>query len=420
MPEFSPLTLGERVAAVKHRVGFERAQRAWIARRQREIAAALALAPYSGVGIDELGATSGASSASSRPVHVVVVPQEGYAFDSFRAGTRNFYYEAWRNLAEEIGEGAVSVFNVDPGEVPSAWHVRLLDYVRDVGATHVITHIESDPGSSSSAWTWDTAWGLLSSRWDGVLLGVMFDSAFEWIAAQSRLLARMSDRFMVVDICMPMDGSMVRGRPETGPVNMPVSRESLALVDARLVDASPTHDVSFIGVMYPYRMELVSRLRAAGVSVAVNPHRLDAAEDDASSRVAQPSWLDYMAGLASSRMTLNFSQSSAGRFEQLKTRVIEATLAGTLLVTDDLDRTRLFWTPGSEFASFRTVDDLPAVVTGLLAEPDRVAAMAAAGQARARSIAHRNFWGGIEEGLARRGLPGVGVRPFLRPRPRRA
>ncbi len=393
MPVFRPLTLGERVDALKHRIGFERAQRSFLR--------------------DRLDALVGDSAIASvvtpdRPPHAVIVPQEGYAFDSFTAGTRNFYYEAWRNLAEDIGEDFVSVFNVDPGEVPAEWHQRLLDYVLSVGATHVITHIESDPGSQTTSWTWDQAWALLSRHWDGVLLGVMFDSAFEWLSAQSRLLGRMSPRFMLVDICMPMDGSMVRGRPEVGPVNMPVSRESLALVDARLASVEPTHDVSFIGVMYPYRMEIVERLRAEGISVAVNPHRPDQAADDAGSRVNQPSWLDYMAGLGSSRMTLNFSQSSAGRFEQLKTRVIEATLAGTLLLTDDIDRTGRFWKLGEEYEYFRTVEDLPGVVSRLLAEPQRVSDMAAAGSARARLLAHTHFWGGIEAGLSRRALRKIG------------
>lgn len=402
MPEFPALTLGERIDEVKHRIGFERAQRRWIASRMREVARDLEKPPYGGARPEMPAA------ASVRSPHVVVVPQEGAAFESFRPGTRNFYFEAWRNLAEELGDASVSVFNVNPGEVPAEWHVRLLDYLNDVGATHVITHIESDPGSEGASWTWDTAWGLLSSRWDGVLLGVMFDSAFEWIAAKSRLLARMSPRFMVVDICMPMDGSMVWRRPEVGPVNMPVSRESLALVDARLSGVVPTHDLSFMGVMYPYRMDLVAQLRALGISVAVNPHRPDAADDDVGSRESQPSWLDYMAGLRSSRMTLNFSQSSAGRFEQLKTRVIEATLAGTLLLTDDLDRTRRFWVPEQEFGHFRTVADIPGVVETYLADLTLLSDVAAAGEARARSLAHTNFWAGIDAGLARRGLPSVG------------
>lgn len=419
MPEYAPLRLSERMHAVKHRLGYERALRKWIRQRRREIPLELASPLYSSVadapklhssvtgalsarhGVGEIGRDLG------RPAHVVVVPQEGYAFDSFRAGTRNFYYEAWRNLAENLGESSVSIFNVDPGEDAATWHVRLLHYVKDVGATHIITHIEADPGSQGATWTWDTAWGLLLDKWDGVLLGVMFDSSYEWIAAKSRLLARMSSRFMVVDICIPMDGSMARGRHEVGPVNMPVSRESLALVDARLADVAIEYDVSFIGVMYPYRMELVSALRAQGVSVVVNPHRTDVAEDDVTSRRDQPSWLDYMAGLRSSKMTLNFSQSSAGPFEQLKTRVIEATLAGTLLLTDDVDRTSRFWVPEEEFGYFGSVDTVGSVVESYLADPERLARVSAAGELRARQLAHTHFWDGIEAGLTVRGLPGI-------------
>ena len=392
MPEFPPLTPRGRIDGLKHRLGFKRAQRSWIRTR-----------------LSELTSTPTSSFPTlPRVPHVVVVPQEGRSFESFRPGTRNFYFEAWRSLAEVIGEDRVTVFDVEPGEASEIWHQRLLETVRHVGATHVLTHIEADPGSLGATWTWDSAWALLSRNWDGVLLGVMFDSAFEWIAAKSRLLATISPRYMVVDICMPMDGSMKRGRPEVGPVNMPVSRESLSLVVGRLADESPVFDVSFIGVMYPYRMELVERLRANGVSVAVNPHRPDAAADDAGSRMNQPGWLDYMAGLASSRMTLNFSQSSAGRFEQLKTRVIEATLAGTLLLTDDLDRTRRFWVPEEEYVYFRDVGALPRIVSDLLSDPERVRRVAAAGQKKARSIAHTNFWGGIDAGLQRRGLPLTG------------
>lgn len=101
-------------------------------------------------------------------------------------------------------------------------------------------------------------------------------------------------------------------------------------------------------------------------------------------------------------------QSSAGRFEKLKTRVIEATLAGTLLLTDDRDRTRLFWALGEEFVEFRTVDDVPGVVSDLLCGPSRLTRMAEASQVRARSLAHTNFSGGYETGLSRRGLSAIG------------
>ena len=372
----------------------------WNRKRDREMQAEMAAAGYASAVSDLPPFT-----VVGRPSHLVVVPQEGPGWDSYRAGTRNFYYEAAQSARELAGVEKVTVFEVAPGESPASWHPRLIALVLDIGATHIITHIESDPGSAGASWTWDTLWSQLSPRWDGVLLGVMFDSAYTWIVNKSRRLARMSPNFMVVDICMPMNGSMKRGRPEVGPVNMPLSLESMQLVDERLAGIEPTHDVSFIGVLYPYRAEMLESLVQSGLSVAVNPHRADRGGLGNDGRADQPGWLDYMAALRGSRMTINFSRSSAGPFEQLKTRVIEATLAGTLLLTDDRDRTRLFFTPGEEYGYFDTPASLPDVVHGFLADSERLATVTAAGQRRARSLAHTNFWGGIEDGLRARGLP---------------
>jgi hypothetical protein len=370
----------------------------WRRRRRRVIARELKASPYR-----RLAPPPRARHDRDTPL-VVIVPQEGEDFESFRPGTRNFYYEAAQSLREKAGEARVSVFSVHPGEPPPSWHGRLLEHLWDVGATHLLTHIEHDPGSAGTSFTWDTFWSLAAPRWDGDFLGVMFDSAYPWIKAGSRHLARIDSRYLIVDICMPMDGAILRGRPEIGPINMPVSRESIALVDERLAGVVPQWDVSFIGVLYPHRIELIERLRALGVDVAVNPHRADQTVDVETSRSTQPSWLDYMAGLRSSRMTINFSRSSAGPYEQLKTRVLEATLAGTLLLTDDLDRTRHFFAEGAEFVPFRDAEALPGVIAGLMEDPERVARIAQAGEARARALAPVGFWEGIDAGLRRRGL----------------
>jgi len=265
-------------------------------------------------------------------------------------------------------------------------------------------HVESDPGQSGASWTWDVLWSELSEVWDGVFLGVMFDSSYKWLTAQTKLLARISPNFLLVDICMPMDGSLVRGRPEVGPINMPISRQTINLLDDRLESVEKHWDVSFVGAMYPYRVDLIAKLRSMGIDVAVNPHRADLAEDFATSRSDQPSWLDYMAGLASSRITLNFSQSSAGRYVQLKTRVLEAGLAGALLLTDDLDRTSRFFVQDEEYGYFQDVEALPSVIAEYLSAPERLESIAAAGARRARQLAPTAFWYGIDVGLKNRQL----------------
>jgi hypothetical protein len=219
----------------------------------------------------------------------------------------------------------------------------------------------------------------------------------------------MSANFMAVDICMPMDGVLLPGRKEVGPVNMPVSQESLTLLREHLAGLTPLHDVSFIGALYPYRVEMINQLRKLGIDITVNPHRPDTTTDFVSSRTNQPTWLDYMSGLAQSRMTINFSRSSAGDFEQLKTRVIEAALAGTLLLTDDADRTRLFFTNNSEYGYIENIDDLPRVLRSWLADPERLNQARVEARRKAFGIASNNFWDSIELGLVRRSLPGLGI-----------
>jgi hypothetical protein len=344
--------------------------------------------------------------AGSRPAHLVIVPMQGPSFDTWKPAGGNFFYEIAQSAREYAGADRISIFEVMPEESPAEWHERLIRFLIATGATHVMGQTECDPTTSADQ-TWDVLWEQLAPRWDGVFLGVMFDSAFRMITLSARRIASVSDRFLVVDICMPMDGSMKRGRPEVGPVNMPISNESLAVLDAEIGTVEQIHDVSFIGALYPYRVEMIEALRAHGVDVAVNPHRTDVTRDFAESRTNQPTYVDYMRGLAQSKMTINFSVSSSLNGQQLKTRILEGSSMGCLVLTDDVDRSDRFWVPGDEVGYFRDPSEVPALVESYLADPDRLARVQAAGKARARAINVTSFWGGIDAGLAARGLPRI-------------
>lgn len=333
---------------------------------------------------------------------ILVVPMDGPNRDTWMPAGGNFFYEIQQAAKEFAPRAEVSVFATKEGEPPASWHARLASAVLDGGVTHLIAQVETDP-ERAGTWTWDVLWADLSKVWDGVLLGVMFDSAFRLVTLQSRELARISDRFVLVDICMPMDGVLVKGRPEVGPVNMPISNETLAVIDERIKDLPKLYDVSFIGALYPYRVQLLDEIRAHGANVAVNPHRADVTTDFASSRAQQPTYLDYMTGIAQSRMTINFSESSAGLVQQLKTRILEASCVGALVLTDDVDRTSRFWA-AEDYGYFQTPEDLPGLVDTLLADSDALDAAALRGKKRAREINVSSFWGGIDEGLQKRGL----------------
>jgi hypothetical protein len=346
------------------------------------------------------------SVAAARPSHVVIVPMQGPSFETWKPAGGNFFYEIAQSAREYAGADKVSIFEVLAEESPADWHERLIRYLVSSQATHLMGQTECDPTTSGDQ-TWDVLWEQLAPRWDGVFLGVMFDSAFRMITLSARRIASISDRFVVVDICMPMDDTMKRGRPEVGPVNMPISNESLAALDEAIGDVEQIYDVSFIGALYPYRVEMIETLRAHGVDVAVNPHRADETRDFRESRTNQPTYVDYMRGLAQSKMTINFSVSSSLNGQQLKTRILEGSSMGCLVLTDDVDRSDRYWVPGDEVGYFTDPSDVPALVESYLADPERLARVQAAGKARARSINVTSFWGGIDAGLAARGLPQI-------------
>lgn len=189
-------------------------------------------------------------------------------------------------------------------------------------------------------------------------------------------------------------------------MTMPLSQASVAAIDAYVAGQPKEYDVSFIGALYDYRVELLDRIRATGLSVAVNPHRTDTATDYVQSRTNQPTYLDYMAGLARSETTINFSLANGGPHEQYKIRVHEAALVGCICLTDDTDRSRHFYSP-NEYQFFPSIEALPGVIERRLADREALAADQGAAAARAHLLSRTDFWGRIDDGLRRRGLPVV-------------
>lgn len=394
-------TLRGKVGRLVQKVVPNLDERQWNSERDREAATLVRGRDYR----DRLGANQ--SPVLPKVPHVVIVPMDGPTFATWQAAGGNFFFEIAQSAREYLGDSVVDVFSPLPEEEVTDWHVRLIRHLINAEATHLMAMVETDPNGAGT-WNWDILWNQLSQRWQGVFLGVVFDSAYRWVTIPVRRIARMNDRFMLVDICMPMDGSMVSRRPEVGPVNMPVSNLTMSVVDECIADLPKIHDVSFLGSLYPYRVKMIDALRAQGVNVAVNPHHgVSSALDLEGSRASQTGYVDYMTGLAQSQMTINFARSSAGDYFQLKTRVLEAELVGCVVLTDDVDRTDRFWIPGEEFGYFASPDDVPDLVTDLLADPKRLARMQEAGRARARAINVSSFWGGVEEGLRRRGLPSL-------------
>jgi len=336
-------------------------------------------------------------------VHLVVVVHHGPDVPNWHVAGGNHFYEVNQSAIEALGADRVTLFAVAADEPTSTWQERLVRTVAAVGATHLIAQIEVDPNQHAE-WNWDVVLPVLSRYWAGSTIGLMYDSAYEWLRIRAHRLARQTDRFLIAELCQPMDGFVRPGQYEVGPMTMPLSQQSVAAIDERVAGLTKDYDVSFIGALYDYRIEMLDRLTAAGVDVAVNPHRADAPATFEASRTNQPTYLDYMAGLARSRMTINFSLANGGPHEQYKIRVHEAALVGCIPLTDDGDRTRHFYAPG-EYGFFPSLAGLPEVVAARLADPEQLAVDQQAARERAHALSRSDFWGRIEVGLRRRGLP---------------
>ena len=346
--------------------------------------------------------------------HLVVIPNFGPNSPTWYTAGQNHFFEVWRSAQEILGEDRVTLVDVNSGHPAEDWHRKVLEVIADTKASHVIAQIESDPNRIDQ-WSWDVIGNKLAKHWQGVFIGVMHDAAFPWLRMKARYLGSIIPNFLVAEMCEPMAGVIKPGRYEVGPMTMPFSQETVRAISAHVADAPKLYQLTFIGALYDYRVELIRQLRASGVDVAVNPHRSDAAGTYAESQSNRPRYLDYMKALAQSEMTINFSLASGGPTQQYKIRVQEASMVGCLCLTDDVDRTRHFFAP-NEYEYFPSLEAIPQIVSERLADPVRLRADQQSARSRAQELARTDFWGRIEDGLLKRRLrPLTGISPPIEP-----
>lgn len=336
-------------------------------------------------------------------VHLVVIPHDGPATGLWSVANGNLSYEGHRSAVELLGEDHVTLAEIPNGLPDIEWQAYVLDLIATTRATHVHAQIERNPNKTTD-WSWDVVAAALHGRWDGTLVGQMYDAGFEWLRIRAQRIGSLLENFVVADLCEPMGGYVKPGRPEVGPTTLPLSYATVHAIDEYIAGLPKLHDVTFIGTLYDFRIAMLQRLQESGFDAKVNPHRSDTTTTYEESRTNQPSWLDYIAGLAQSELTVNFARASSGPRWQYKIRVQEAALAGCICLTDDVDRTSRFFAP-DQYAYFDSVDSLEQVVRERLADREALHSAQARAKARAHELAVVDYWGRIDDGLRRRGLP---------------
>lgn len=145
------------------------------------------------------------------------------------------------------------------------------------------------------------------------------------------------------------------------------------------VVAAPQHQVGFVGGVTWYnwhRAVWFDRLTRDGYDVSLD---LSTHSDDGLDPLV--SYGRYLERLADAKVILNFSTRS-NRERTITARTFEALAIGRLLLQEDSPDLPIYLVPGEECLTFRSIADLERQLDIILAQPERVQAIAAAGRRR--------------------------------------
>jgi hypothetical protein len=314
----------------------------------------------------------------------------------------NYSYELVETAREMLGEDHVQTLRIAAGTPAAAWHDQVLGHLKANHVTHVLARTDIEP-NGTKVWTWDTMLKGLRASWPGVFLPLSYDSAYPIVAMHVDRLTRLHERVMPVVLDRPISPVLRPFRPSAGPLFLPLSTKTTHLIDDALAGTEPDLDLTFIGNVngYPYRAGVLEGLAQAGLNVVVNPHIDDTG--------AIPDFTAFARALRRSRVTLNFSRCNGEPVTQLKTRMLEGSLFGSVVASDSTLYAGDYFDEGEEFIGYSSPDDLRRRLEQMLSEPGRLDSMRSKARAKADQLRVANFWTVVDQALTARALPSLQV-----------
>jgi hypothetical protein len=334
------------------------------------------------------------------PRLLLVVPMADHVEIPWQAAEGNYSFELFETAKACIGAPRVDTLQIDPGTSTQGYHRAIVDRVKDGQFTHVLSRIDIE-SNGGPHWSWDEFVRLLRRSWDGVFLPLTYDSAYPYISMHLDRITRLHHRAMPIVLDRPISQVIRPHRPAAGPLFLPLSDASTHAIDTALAGVTPDLDLTFIGNVtgYPYRAALLDQLERAGLTVTINPQ--------GRTTEAMPGFTSYAHALRRSKVTLNFTRCNGVPVTQLKTRMLEGSLFGSVVASDSPLYAGDYFVEGEEFISYRDPADLKAQVTTLLADDERLGAMRKAAHAKADVLRVRNFWEATDLALRRRSMPPI-------------
>jgi len=337
---------------------------------------------------------------SAEPRLLLVVPMADHAEIPWLPAEGNYSFELFETAKACLGAERVDTLRIDPHQTTAEYHRTIIDRLIDGQFTHVLCRIDIE-SNGGPHWSWDEFVRLLRREWSGVFLPLTYDSAYPYISMHLDRVTRLHHRAMPIVLDRPISRVIRPHRPAAGPLFLPLSDASTHAIDQALEGVEPDLDLTFIGNVtgYPYRAQLLEQLENAGLNITVNPQ--------GRSHDAMPGFTSYAHALRRSKVTLNFTRCNGVPVTQLKTRMLEGSLFGAVVASDNALYARDYFVEGEEFISYRDPQDLKEQLTSLLADDERLSAMRERAHAKADVLRVRNFWEATDRALRQRSMPPI-------------
>ena len=319
---------------------------------------------------------------------LLIVPSKKLSASNWGFAQGVYLHEIWASGKEYL-KVEIEIFSFDETAYGKDEFDRLLMELVGGNYSHLLTSLESNPGSTF--WDWDYFAARALDIWSGLVIGLSTDSIYRKHQIQFQRFVSIYGKTVIIGIDVVPDTKYLESKNYYGPTLLPISKASIAQIDRYLPNASSRlqsrqYDVVFVGEVYPYREAQLKRILDMRVDLSINPHRSPL--DDTEGK----GYVDYVAAICSGFLTLNLSRANGVNHAQLKSRVLEGPVFGAPVLSDEKNLSAIFFDPDKEFIYFDGSDESLLRAIEQTKDKDMISNMSKSAKLKARGIAQSAFW----------------------------
>ena len=287
---------------------------------------------------------------------LIVIPKWHFPDLDWEAGQGIFLFELFQSAVEYYGKDCVYPAFIDENQ--DGWQNYLIETLNSGNFSRILIPIEGDPNDPHS-WTLDLFLIELRKHWNGVFLGLLFDSVWKETLLRVDILTMIDSSIVIIAIDRNIDYLFGKRIRLLGPILFPISKMTIDLkfpapnyeeFNTKYHEAT----IGFMGKLYPYRKRALDILASEGFNLIVNENRYD---------VTGRSYDEYISGIRRSIFSLNLSRANIRNLPQFKTRILESALSGSIILTDENIMISKYFVEKTDFIFFHTKSDMRAIMS---------------------------------------------------------